>query len=361
MDDIQKKQSIDFVVDWFENEIQAAEMRCWDGLFEGALARKDFLNQMVVEYFKAILERNAEQRSMHSYCGEGNEARKQLIRNGREQLLKRRDADFCRLGLSDPLRERLWKREESRSSGQFGGYKLNAMEMAAFENCRRNTGLEIVKLFINGAVTDSNRSTGETISGAYNDYYAYLEKWNKLSDPTEWLYKLLDIYNLEKNMGVSMVFQLAQYMKQKGKDKVEQECLHELLCGIKAVPCVPLRCMRICKGICLGENCCLENRFLYARGNWFEFLFETSERMGRESERLNDLLCLKCHALGKAYADARLQEVASDVEHIMLQTYFRENYNLFEKFQPKERVEKLPAETIKLIRHVTKVMFGEKE
>lgn len=221
--------------------------------------------------------------------------------------------------------------EKSKQVGDISSrYHINALDAMALEEYGSSTRkLDIIDLLIWKNIKSSKAVSNQAIVDAYQQYYKYIRNAMKESDAQKWIESLLDLSNMESQVGISFFYAVAKYMERYSLKDVP-DSLHILFSNVRAFH------KRKFEWVADGM---VQSRFLYDRINCIEQLTGTNkEEMLHNIFRLLSLQ-IRTLRLPNTNPAMRLNifdrvpglyQLFEQITSTEAKDYFSQKYNLFE-------------------------------
>lgn len=304
-------------------------------VFSGYISMSDFISQLAFQYFEWDYMNNVERTTLRQQYeipdGEAylraTKTLKRIVSDGEKQLE--------RLGLPDKRDPQLLKNLSSNKLDHLAGRLLPKSYLKAIENYQRNCSIRpIYILFRTGRIKSVKKSSNSVVSCAFKEYSQELLTYS--SSDTDWLENAIDIFQMEENAPISLIYQLANYMHKYDISFSNFDTSRMILFSV----------------IRTASGKSLQNNFVCHNHKLFPVLFLDKEMFQEEFNRIIAMLELRSFVVRLLYNDQRLKDFIRTVPQCFLVQYFKERYNLFDliKFPDDDF---LNPKVIRLIRNIS--------
>lgn len=308
-------------------------------IFSGYISESDFISQLAFQYFEIYFTFEEDEReTLRQFFGD-DEAGYARATKAFEKIVVDGGKHLERLGLSDKRDPILLKDLSASKVHHLEGRPIPKIYLKAIENYERNSSNRpIYSFFKQGMIKSVKKSSNSTVINAFNEYSQELQAFS--CHNSDWLINSIDIFQMEEQVPISLIYQLANYMYDNSIPFPDLDIYRLNL--FKVIPITDSN----------PNSMKFQNNFICHNKKLFPVLFADEETYQYELIRLKSILWARHLIAPLLIMDPKLRKFIKTAPRECLVYFFKENYNLFDLIKLPDSG-KLRPEIIRLIRKIS--------
>lgn len=309
-----------------------------DHIFSGAISKSEFVSHLAFEYYERIRVAVSPKKTLRQQFGASDDTEYERAYKTYPKLIAEGRKQFDRLGLPDLRDPELLLDLSENKLTHLNGRPIPVIYRKTIENFARNTSTRpIVPIFANGQIKSAKRCSDSRVNDVYQEYYHELQSY--AANDSDWFSNAIDIFHMEENMHISLIYQLAHYMAEHSIKEFN-----------------PYR-LQIFGLIPYEQGRRLENNMVCFNQKLFPALFSDKATFQSEYSRISAMLDIRGRLLFNLYVNEELKDAVLAIPEKTLIAFFRSTYNLFDLFEfPKNG--HLNSKVIRLMRKISSAFLA---